>query len=275
MWYWFGAGYGNLEHLSNPYISAFDTPMLGALIALIVQLFFCYRIRVLSQSWWLPSIAAAASIAQAVAAFISGVRGHIVGNVAATRTNIDSAALYIWLIGSAVADVLIAAAMTYLLLKARHEHRQTNAILYRLVRLSVETNVVSATVALICVIVYFAAPGTNYFISATFFLGKIYSNTLLVTLNNRFFLSRAGDPPSVSKPWNSTTKNSRDGHIVIHQHTTSATLTDVNPTFSQYKVQTLSANDRQTNDVMELDHFERRGLDSMDRDTKDTPFAHV
>ena len=53
--YWFCSGFGDLTHLSNVYISFFDTPMLGAAIALTVQTFFCYRIMLFSESKLLPA----------------------------------------------------------------------------------------------------------------------------------------------------------------------------------------------------------------------------
>lgn len=53
-YYWFAKGFGSISHLTNPYLSPFDTPMLGAVISLIVQVFFCYRIwKLESRLWWL------------------------------------------------------------------------------------------------------------------------------------------------------------------------------------------------------------------------------
>jgi hypothetical protein len=55
MYYWFGSGYGNMNHLSDPYASAFDVPIIGSIVAGAVQFFFVYRVWVLSnkKSWWL------------------------------------------------------------------------------------------------------------------------------------------------------------------------------------------------------------------------------
>ena len=50
LYYWFVSGYGDLRHLRNPYASAFDGPMIEALVSLSVQYFFAYRIWVLSPS---------------------------------------------------------------------------------------------------------------------------------------------------------------------------------------------------------------------------------
>ncbi len=47
-----------MDHLANPYASAFDVPMIGGVVSLIVQYFFAYRVWALSNknSWWLRLI---------------------------------------------------------------------------------------------------------------------------------------------------------------------------------------------------------------------------
>jgi hypothetical protein len=51
VFHWYAAGYGNLEMLNEVNFSPFDTPMLGAIVAFIVQLFFSYRIWTLQKSY--------------------------------------------------------------------------------------------------------------------------------------------------------------------------------------------------------------------------------
>ena len=48
LYYWFVSGFGNIVHLSTTYASGFDVPIIGSVVALTVQLFFVYRIWVLS-----------------------------------------------------------------------------------------------------------------------------------------------------------------------------------------------------------------------------------
>ena len=49
------AGFGNMERLSNSNFAPIDSPFIDAVISLIVQVFFCYRIWTLSdRSLWLP-----------------------------------------------------------------------------------------------------------------------------------------------------------------------------------------------------------------------------
>ncbi|EIM90625.1 uncharacterized protein STEHIDRAFT_41812, partial [Stereum hirsutum FP-91666 SS1] len=42
--FWFAQGFGDLNKLTATYISPVDTPMLGSISSLAVQLFYCHRI---------------------------------------------------------------------------------------------------------------------------------------------------------------------------------------------------------------------------------------
>ncbi|KAG5349377.1 hypothetical protein C0989_004287 [Termitomyces sp. Mn162] len=54
--HWFANGFGNMGILFEPFMSPFDTPILDGIIAFAEQTFFCWRLRVLHKSWWLPSM---------------------------------------------------------------------------------------------------------------------------------------------------------------------------------------------------------------------------
>jgi hypothetical protein len=55
LYYWFVSGFGNLDHLSSSYLSNIDGPIIGSIVSFTVQLFFVYRIWILSgrSSWFL------------------------------------------------------------------------------------------------------------------------------------------------------------------------------------------------------------------------------
>ena len=55
LYYWFASGFGNMDHLQDPYAGPFDVPIIGSIVSGAVQSFFIYRIWVLSykKSWWL------------------------------------------------------------------------------------------------------------------------------------------------------------------------------------------------------------------------------
>ncbi|KAI0258730.1 hypothetical protein BC834DRAFT_693386 [Gloeopeniophorella convolvens] len=48
LYYWFVSGFSDMGHLANPYASAYDIAITGAVISVIVQFFFSYRIWILS-----------------------------------------------------------------------------------------------------------------------------------------------------------------------------------------------------------------------------------
>ncbi|KAJ6571731.1 hypothetical protein B0H19DRAFT_1255670 [Mycena capillaripes] len=189
VYFWYASGFGNLIQFSQAHISPFYTPIGGSILALIIQLFFCYRIWIIKKSALPLSIAIAIiSVIQA----IGGLGGGIKAYVAANQDHDELRTVLMWLIGDAVADVMIAGAMTVLLTQASGaHHRQTNDLVKRIVRLIIETNALSASVAIIGLILFAGVPGTNYFVCPTMVLPGIYANTLLVTFNNRAFAQGA------------------------------------------------------------------------------------
>ncbi|KAF8231629.1 hypothetical protein L208DRAFT_1459197 [Tricholoma matsutake] len=180
IYYWFGSGFGNIYHLGSPYVSPFDTPMIGSLTAFIVQIFFCYRIWILQKNLWpLCLLIGAISAVQLYGGMASGV--------------------WLWFIGSAITDVLITVTMTFLLMKARQqEHKFTSDIILNLIWLTMETNGLTAGTALLTLILFIKFPyisialkvlASELHIYRTLVTGKLYSNALLVTLNNRAYIN--------------------------------------------------------------------------------------
>ncbi|KAJ6556999.1 hypothetical protein DFH09DRAFT_548073 [Mycena vulgaris] len=186
--YWYAAGFGDLARFAEPRFSAFYTPMMGSLIALVVQLFYCYRISVFrTGAVWFIAIIALASFVQAAGGMGGGIKAYIAANEQHDQAR--TILVYMWLVGDAVADILIAITMTFLLTRASEP--QTQHIVRGVVRVIIETNIFSASVAVIGLVLFAGLPTADYFICPTMILPGIYANTLLVLLNNRALPSRA------------------------------------------------------------------------------------
>jgi hypothetical protein len=72
VYYWFMAGFGDLNRLKKSILGAIDIPTIDAFISLVVQGFYCYRIWTLhKQSWWLSLIIAIVRICPCVAAMLT------------------------------------------------------------------------------------------------------------------------------------------------------------------------------------------------------------
>ncbi|KAI9449733.1 hypothetical protein BJY52DRAFT_1227608 [Lactarius psammicola] len=224
VYYWFMAGFGDFDRLRNSNFSAIDSPTIDAFISLIVQGFFCYRIWTLNKRmWWLCLVIAVLSVAQAIGAAWGGIKVSYakiqVKAQSATlgRYAVIKSALYLWLIPSAVVDILIAVAMTLLLRQMRgNEGRFSSYVFPRVVRLTVETNSLTASVAIVSLVLYVAFPNEIYYTCPTGVIGKLqvtspvpvtvpghahrncrYSNTLFVTLNNRIYFRDHPSPGSL------------------------------------------------------------------------------
>ncbi|KAJ3568573.1 hypothetical protein NP233_g5620 [Leucocoprinus birnbaumii] len=86
---------------------------------------------------------------------------------------------------AAAADVIIACALCYYLLKSRTGFSSTDSLIATLIGYSLTTGLITSLLALICVVTFATMP-TNYIWLAFFWiLGKCYVNSLLAALNSR------------------------------------------------------------------------------------------
>ncbi|KAF5329725.1 hypothetical protein D9619_009481 [Psilocybe cf. subviscida] len=196
LYFWFASGFGNMSHIGNVNISPADTPILCGIIAAVVQFFFAYRIFTLRRAyWWISLLIVLAFKLQEYSRFHENLY---------FPQSFD-----VWLIGDTVCDVLIAGTMSWIFFVTRREgSHHGNRILGRLVRLIVETNTLTAGMALLSFICYVTLPNSPLFVCTTLIMGKLYSNTLLVTFNNRIAL-RNGLGQTESAKFQTSSSNSR------------------------------------------------------------------
>ncbi|KAI9452257.1 hypothetical protein F5148DRAFT_515311 [Russula earlei] len=182
LYYWFASGFGKLDHLASPYLTFFDVPIIGSVVSLTVQFFFVYRIWVLSEkkSWWLCFLIVLCSVVSSIGAFTGGTLTHVRGRFVTGR--ILKMLALTWLVGNTVSDILIATAM--LTQRKSRVGSFRNHALVSIVRLTIESNIATTTVSVASLLMVALYPDKN----CTSVLGKIYSNTLLVSLNNRILI---------------------------------------------------------------------------------------
>ncbi|KAF8197012.1 hypothetical protein BJ912DRAFT_954511 [Pholiota molesta] len=181
----FAAGFGDLAQLDNVGLVWFSVPVLAALVSLIVECFFAYRIWVLAgKSYWIPAAVVVTSFTQAVAAILAGVKALEVEKYSLLHKN-ARIQITVWHIGSALADVMIAVSMCYYLWKRDTGFKRTHTMIVRLIQLTIETGTATASVAIIDLCLFSAGAGKVYFIAPAFVISKLYANTVVVIFNNR------------------------------------------------------------------------------------------
>jgi len=200
LYYRFASGFGNTQRLIEPGISPFNGPIIGAIVSVTVQYFFAYRVWIFSgkKAWWLCLLICACSAIDGAAAFTGGIYVQVHKSLA--RGQILKIFALTWLIGNTVTDILITAAMIYYLTSRRSDTAAaySDHSLSRMVRLTVETNVLTTTTGVVALLLIAIYPNKIWYTCPTAFLGKLYSNTLLVSLNNRVTIRRV--PMTIPSP---------------------------------------------------------------------------
>jgi hypothetical protein len=157
-------------------------------MALLVQLFFVYRAWKLSNGNWFLSVPiAAASIAEFGVITTYVVKAVPIQDFTEAAT-LKSLSLTVNAM-TAVTDVGIALVLCFLLQQSRTGFRRSDTLITKLIIFTVNTGLLTSLDAIASLISYAASPNTFIYICFFFALGRLYSNSLLATLNVRRSLS--------------------------------------------------------------------------------------
>ncbi|KAI0687621.1 hypothetical protein BC835DRAFT_1522769 [Cytidiella melzeri] len=234
-WYTMLSGWGRPVALIQLNWTFGAVPAVTGIVAAWVQIFYAWRIYKLSQWNVLPAFIVAVALMQCAAALSITVGIPSLGDV--TDLHIMYRRTIVWLGGAFAADVIIAVVMLFLLLSVRRsKFAHTQRIINRLIRLTVETGVVTATCALMELIMFQVIPTTNLHLFFAAMLAKIYYNALMTSLNSRRSGERQTDPEyaGVTSSQLSSTfqigsnnplskaSNGKQNHNVFRSFTTSA-----------------------------------------------------
>ncbi|KAJ6580021.1 hypothetical protein DFH09DRAFT_324494 [Mycena vulgaris] len=182
----FGYGFGDVSTLTDIQMGWLSIPIMSALVALIGQSFYAYRVHVLSRSLLIPVLIIVVSIDGSVGGFMSGVYGFKARhNITLLKNQNTAWAAGLWLGGSALSDIMIAVCMTYYLSKNDTGFRQTHVLVSKLTRLTIETGSVTALVTLITLALFYVFPDKTYYSTPGSVIPKLYANTMFAVLNSR------------------------------------------------------------------------------------------
>lgn len=200
----FAKGFGNPGAITATHLTGFSAPIVAGCVGFLVQIFYAYRIRVLSNSKIVPVLICSMAVIQCVGAFISGIRGFIAKDVRHLDTMTDRVGHGLFNATSAACDIVIAIAMSYYLPKLNSGVREkTQALVRKIIRLVVGTGSLTAAVAIIDQVLFEACPHTGYFLVPAFVIGKLYSNSMMVIFNSRVDLGLLREETTI----NLTTSN--------------------------------------------------------------------
>ncbi|KAJ7032157.1 hypothetical protein C8F04DRAFT_959256, partial [Mycena alexandri] len=179
----FGYGFGDPSALTNTEFAWLVAPVFGGIVACIVQSFYAYRLYQLSKSRIVPSILVFVTLGTCATGIFNGVSGRQC--VCSCQHGSLTICQLFW-VGNALIDITIAGCMTFYLTKSDTGFRGTHALATKLIRLSIETGVLTALVAVLVLALFFGMPGKAYYIVPGSSISTVYANTLFAVLNSRF-----------------------------------------------------------------------------------------
>ncbi|KAF9555077.1 hypothetical protein CPC08DRAFT_147295 [Agrocybe pediades] len=136
----FASGYGNFSYYNGIELAWFSVPLITGVVAFLAEIFYAYRIQLLSESYWVSGIIIFLAFVQLGGAIASAVvlkQAVLFSNLLGPHFFITSG---IWNGGSALCDVIIAACMTYYISRRGADGmKDTQVMLRRIIKLVIET----------------------------------------------------------------------------------------------------------------------------------------
>ncbi|KAJ7578983.1 hypothetical protein C8J56DRAFT_1169791 [Mycena floridula] len=165
-------------------------PTMGSIMSFVAQLFWAWRLHLLTRVKWIPAIVILASTVQLVAGIATGIIGSPIKDVTRLSFAIRPASIY--LAGTAIVDLIIVVFMLYFCSKSRTwtSFADTRALLSKVLFLTIETGMCCASVAIIDLAIFLSFRDQNWHVGVGVTLSKIYGNSLLLVLNSRDRTSR-------------------------------------------------------------------------------------
>ncbi|THH20332.1 hypothetical protein EW146_g1024 [Bondarzewia mesenterica] len=155
----------------------------AGIIEMSVQFFFAFRVKVLTGKMWTTIIIAIFAVAGC-----AGAIGVLVASIVAAPTPVNNAhfrpIIIIWLIFSVAADTLISILLVRHLQKYKTGFPDTDDVINKIIRLTVQTGLFTSLFALLDLILYLTED-TGRHLVFNLALAKLYSVTLLSSLNAR------------------------------------------------------------------------------------------
>ncbi|KAF8963785.1 hypothetical protein BDZ97DRAFT_2012375 [Flammula alnicola] len=256
----FAKGFGNPQVLDQVDILWFSVPIMSGMVAFIGQSFYAYRISVLAQTKYIAAIIMLFAFIQLAAAIAIGIQtkqavlfSHFLKTNSFVTAGIAGGA-------SAACDIIIAISMTYYLRRGDTGIKETQVLVSRIIRLTIETGTLTAAITIVGLILTVLPGRTTYYQTSVGVVAKVYSNSMMVVFNSRMRISCVDSsstahevplPLSFMKPTSDNGTSSRNEGILVTREEVSFPPTSYDPK----EITDCHMNGRNT--AMEMRHRER------------------
>jgi len=190
LWSYLIDNYGNLPGINNIHWSLALSVQFPAILTFFVHIFFAQRIFMLSKRNYILTVPIAAL---AVLRVVSGSVTTAFMLHLHTFTRFKHDVRFIFTTGlslSTTVDILITASLFFLLQTSRTGAATLDAVIDSLIRYTFETSSLTCAGTIASMLCWTIIPNNLIFMGLHFVIGKLYANSLLVTLNTRETIRR-------------------------------------------------------------------------------------
>ncbi|KLO17951.1 hypothetical protein SCHPADRAFT_900136 [Schizopora paradoxa] len=180
----------NPAHLNAIEATLRHMVILNVVIIAVVQGFFLFRVWRLSQkNYVLVGILGILNGAQFVSIAVYYGKCYHMTSLAQLQTLLTLEK--ICNVFGAVSDISIAGTLVFLLRKSRTGFKRTETLVNRLVMFTINTGLITSMCAIMALVSVLAWPNTFLYIAFYLLISRLYTNSLLATLNARASLGRS------------------------------------------------------------------------------------
>ncbi|KAJ7165801.1 hypothetical protein C8R46DRAFT_1214562 [Mycena filopes] len=158
-------------------------PIVTALSACPIQTFLAWRVYQLSKSWYKFLLLVVLTVANGATAITISVFSFQISKFddgARLTPLVD-----VWLVVSVVNDLAITVLLVYHLNKSRTGLSKTDSVIRRLIRAAIESAAFATFFSIMVLVMFTRLPATGFHLLFSQPVGRIYTGTLLSTLNRR------------------------------------------------------------------------------------------
>ncbi|PBK84760.1 hypothetical protein ARMGADRAFT_1169969 [Armillaria gallica] len=189
----FGYGFGDMDALTRINFFWLIGPIMSAIASCVGQVFYAYRIFIVSKSRIIPIFIICVSLTSSVTATMIGVEYYKVDNIAELNNRKTCIAVGVSCGATTLCDIVIAICMTYYLMRSTTDLRRTRLLVTKIIRLTIETGCFTAVMALLSFVLFIAFPHKAFLVTPGLLVPKLYANTIYMVLNSRFQISGGRD----------------------------------------------------------------------------------
>ncbi|KAK0432888.1 hypothetical protein EV421DRAFT_1742001 [Armillaria borealis] len=174
--------FSDAAYLLNVTMLFAATAALTGIVSGAVQLFFAWRVKILTSNIWMVGLVVATALAGTVGAIGSSAESVKAGTF--VKFQEIKSWVILWLVGACVADMLITGILVWHLRRHKTGFQTSDELVDRIIRSTVQTGLITSICAIVDLMVYLLDP-TGLHLLFNFPLSKLYTNTLMSSLNSR------------------------------------------------------------------------------------------